>query len=84
MENQSAVNQQVIAKNFTDRAQEFVVPDQPACPIEKEMKAVNPLFNPPMHLNRATLRRWASWDTRFGILPRRPNVNRLFDFALAP
>src|SRR3954470_6787715 len=46
--------------------------------VRAQLKAVDPLFDPPMRLNRAILRRWASWDTRFGILPRRPNVRRLF------
>ena len=30
------------------------------------------------------LGRWATWDARFGILPKRPNLARLFDFGLAP
>jgi NitT/TauT family transport system substrate-binding protein/putative hydroxymethylpyrimidine transport system substrate-binding protein len=46
--------------------------------VRAQLKAVDPLFDPPMRLNRAILRRWAAWDARFGILPRRPNVRRLF------
>jgi hypothetical protein len=30
------------------------------------------------------LAKWAAWDARVGILPRRPNVKRLFDLGLAP
>jgi putative hydroxymethylpyrimidine transport system substrate-binding protein len=52
--------------------------------VKAQLAAVDPLFDPPMRLDRAVLARWASWDTRFGILPRRPKVRRLFDLALAP
>src|SRR5439155_5662936 len=50
--------------------------------VAAQMKAVDPLFDPPIRFDRATLERWASWDARFGILPRRPNVAQLFDTAL--
>ena len=56
--------------------------DQPL--VTAQMAAVTPLFNPPLKLNRALLERWATWDARFGILPRRPSVAKLFDFRLAP
>src|SRR5690349_18123567 len=46
--------------------------------VQAQLKAVDPLFDPPMKLDRAVLRKWAAWDARFGILPRRPNVSRLF------
>jgi NitT/TauT family transport system substrate-binding protein/putative hydroxymethylpyrimidine transport system substrate-binding protein len=52
--------------------------------VRAQLKAVNPLFDPPMRFDPAVLRRWAAWDARFGILPRRPNVARLFDLTLAP
>jgi NitT/TauT family transport system substrate-binding protein/putative hydroxymethylpyrimidine transport system substrate-binding protein len=52
--------------------------------VAAQMAAVEPLFDPPMRLDRALLEKWAAWDTRFGILPRRPSVARLFDFDLAP
>lgn len=51
--------------------------------VAAEMRAVIPLFDPPLRLDRRVLARWATWDARFGILPRRPNVRQLFDFALA-
>jgi hypothetical protein len=35
-------------------------------------------------LDRAVLDRWARFDERFGILQRRPDVGRLFEFGLAP
>jgi len=46
--------------------------------VRAQLRAVDPLFDPPMRLNRTMLARWASWDARFGILARRPNVRRLF------
>src|SRR4051812_41034894 len=52
--------------------------------VRAQLKAVDPLFDPPIRFNRAILQRWGAWDARFGILPRRPNVARLFDLALAP
>src|SRR5690349_20911132 len=52
--------------------------------VAAQLKAVDPLFDPPLRFNRAVLNRWANWDARFGILPRRPNVRRLFDLSLAP
>src|SRR3954465_11830406 len=45
--------------------------DDPLVP--PQTKAVDPLFAPPMKFDRALLQRWAAWDARFGILPRRPN-----------
>ena len=52
--------------------------------VKAQLQAVDPLFDPPLRFNRAALQRWAGWDARFGILPRRPNVRRLFDLGLAP
>src|SRR4051794_1862162 len=56
--------------------------DQPL--VAAEMRAVVPLFDPPMRVDRGVLARWGAWDARFGILPKRPNVARLFDTSLAP
>jgi putative hydroxymethylpyrimidine transport system substrate-binding protein len=52
--------------------------------VAAQMRAVQPLFDPPMRLDPGVLRRWAAWDARFGILPRRADVSRLFDYDLAP
>jgi putative hydroxymethylpyrimidine transport system substrate-binding protein len=46
--------------------------------VKAQLKAVDPLFDPPLRFDRPVLQRWATWDARFGILPRRPNVARLF------
>lgn len=52
--------------------------------VRAQMNAVDPLFDPPLRFNRAILAKWAEWDARFGILPRTPNVRKLFDLTLAP
>jgi putative hydroxymethylpyrimidine transport system substrate-binding protein len=52
--------------------------------VKAQMDAVEPLFDPPLRFDPAVLAKWAAWDARFGILPRRPNVKRLFDLSLAP
>jgi putative hydroxymethylpyrimidine transport system substrate-binding protein len=51
--------------------------------VRAQLDAVDPLFDPPLRFDPAVLRQWASWDARFGILPRRPNLARLFDLTLA-
>jgi NitT/TauT family transport system substrate-binding protein/putative hydroxymethylpyrimidine transport system substrate-binding protein len=51
--------------------------------VRAQLEAVDPLFDPPLEFDRAILERWAVWDARFGILPRKPDVARLFDLSLA-
>jgi NitT/TauT family transport system substrate-binding protein/putative hydroxymethylpyrimidine transport system substrate-binding protein len=50
--------------------------------VAAQLAAVDPLFDPPVRLNRSVLARWADWDTRFGIVKTRPDIARLFDYAL--
>jgi putative hydroxymethylpyrimidine transport system substrate-binding protein len=50
--------------------------------VRAQLKAVSPAFRPPLELNRAALEQWADFDKRFGILKRRPDVNRAFAFDL--
>jgi putative hydroxymethylpyrimidine transport system substrate-binding protein len=52
--------------------------------VKAQLDAVDPLFDPPLRFDRNVLERWAVWDARFGILPRKPNVARLFALSLAP
>src|SRR5436190_13394946 len=47
--------------------------------VKAQLTAVDPLFDPPLRFNRPVLARWAEWDVQFGILPRQPNVRRLFE-----
>ena len=52
--------------------------------VRAQLDAVAPALRPPLRLDRAVLERWAAFDERFGILSRRPDVDRLFEFGLAP
>jgi NitT/TauT family transport system substrate-binding protein/putative hydroxymethylpyrimidine transport system substrate-binding protein len=52
--------------------------------VRAQLKAVDPLFDPPLRFDPSVLQQWATWDARFGILPQRPNVRRLFALTLAP
>jgi NitT/TauT family transport system substrate-binding protein/putative hydroxymethylpyrimidine transport system substrate-binding protein len=50
--------------------------------VRAQLEAVSPLLDPSLRLNRAVLERWADFDKRFGILERRPDVERAFVFDL--
>ena len=52
--------------------------------VRAELAAIAPALQPPLRLDRQALAGWASFDTRFGILQRRPDLGRTFDFALGP
>jgi NitT/TauT family transport system substrate-binding protein/putative hydroxymethylpyrimidine transport system substrate-binding protein len=52
--------------------------------IRAQLDAVAPLFAPGMRMRRATIRRWAAFELRVGLIDRRPQVDRAFDFSLAP
>ena len=52
--------------------------------VRAQLDAVEPLFDPAVRLDAGLLREWAAWDARVGILPKRPDVGRLFDTTLAP
>jgi putative hydroxymethylpyrimidine transport system substrate-binding protein len=52
--------------------------------VRAQLAAVAGVLSPPLRLNRAVLERWATFDARIGILRRRPDVARAFDFAVAP
>lgn len=45
-----------------------------------QLAALRPAFRPIGALNHAEISRWAAWDVRYGILDRRPNVDRAFSF----
>ncbi len=45
---------------------------------DAQLRAVAPAFEPPLRLRRPALDGWAAFDTRFGILDRRPDVDRAF------
>jgi ABC-type nitrate/sulfonate/bicarbonate transport system substrate-binding protein len=50
--------------------------------VRAQLRAVSPILRPPLRLKRAALQRWADFDARFGILKRRPDVERAFVFDL--
>jgi hypothetical protein len=43
---------------------------------------VSPAFAPGLRLDRDVLEQWADFDARIGIVDRRPDVQRAFDFTL--
>ena len=51
--------------------------------VRAQLDAVMPLFSPPVRLDRAVLERWARFDARIGLVDRRPDVARAFDFSVA-
>ena len=52
--------------------------------IAAQLRAVAPIFAADLRLDRAVLERWADFDARIGIVKRRPDVSRAFDFTLLP
>jgi putative hydroxymethylpyrimidine transport system substrate-binding protein len=50
--------------------------------MRAQVDAVRPLFDPPIRLDRAVLERWADFDAGVGLVSRRPDVGRTFDFSL--
>jgi putative hydroxymethylpyrimidine transport system substrate-binding protein len=50
--------------------------------VRAQLRALGPLLDPSLKLDRAVLERWADFDKRFGILQRRPDVERAFAFDL--
>jgi putative hydroxymethylpyrimidine transport system substrate-binding protein len=50
--------------------------------VRAQLEAVAPAFEPPLVLRRRALEGWAEFDVRFGILERKPDVDRAF--ALPP
>ncbi len=54
--------------------------------VSAQLQGLLPAFRAPDghvgELNLATLRAWAAWEARFGIVPRPPDVTRAFDPSL--
>ena len=50
--------------------------------MRAQLDAVKPLFEPPIRLDREVLERWADFDVRVGLVPRRPDIGRAFDFSV--
>ena len=47
--------------------------------LAAQLHALLPAFSPIGRLNTATLRAWASWEARFGLVPKPPDVAQAFD-----
>jgi NitT/TauT family transport system substrate-binding protein/putative hydroxymethylpyrimidine transport system substrate-binding protein len=46
------------------------------------LRALRGAFSPPLRLDRDALESWAAYAARYGIVARRPDVDRAFDFAI--
>ena len=51
--------------------------------VRAQLDALRPVVSPPLRLDRAVIEKWADFDARIGIVEKRPDVARAFDFALA-
>jgi putative hydroxymethylpyrimidine transport system substrate-binding protein len=51
--------------------------------VAAQLRAVRPLFDPSLRLDRGVLEQWADFDARVGILARRPDVARTFAFGVS-
>ena len=52
--------------------------------VRAQLDAVAPIFAANLRLDRGVLEEWADFDARIGIVERRPDVGRAFDFTLRP
>ena len=50
--------------------------------VRAQLAAVSPVFAGGLRLHRDVLERWADFDARIGIVDRRPDIGRAFDFTL--
>jgi putative hydroxymethylpyrimidine transport system substrate-binding protein len=50
--------------------------------VRAQLEAVAPALKPPLRLDRRALEAWARFDVRFGILKRKPDVERAFALDL--
>jgi ABC-type nitrate/sulfonate/bicarbonate transport system substrate-binding protein len=66
---------------------EHEVPGLDPSLVRAQLTGLLPAFRAPDgrigELNPATLRAWARWETRFGIVTRAPDVASMFDLSLA-
>ena len=52
--------------------------------VRAQLKALRPATPGSLKLDRAVVERWAEFDERIGLVERRPDVVRAFDFTVAP
>jgi putative hydroxymethylpyrimidine transport system substrate-binding protein len=51
--------------------------------MRAQLAAVAPLFAPELRMDRRIIERWADFQVRIGLIDRRPQVDRAFDFSVA-
>jgi putative hydroxymethylpyrimidine transport system substrate-binding protein len=51
--------------------------------IRAQLDAVAPLFAAGLRMDRRIIERWADFQVRIGLIDRRPQVDRAFDFSVA-
>jgi putative hydroxymethylpyrimidine transport system substrate-binding protein len=51
--------------------------------VRAQLRALRPVVEPPMRLDRGVLERWARFAARFGIVRRAPDIDRAFAFDVA-
>jgi putative hydroxymethylpyrimidine transport system substrate-binding protein len=49
--------------------------------VRAQLDAIAPIVSPPLRMSRAVIERWADFDARIGIVEKRPDVGRAFDFS---
>jgi NitT/TauT family transport system substrate-binding protein/putative hydroxymethylpyrimidine transport system substrate-binding protein len=52
--------------------------------VAAQLRAVQPIFDTDLKLDRSVLERWADFDASIGIVKQRPDVAKAFDFSLMP
>jgi putative hydroxymethylpyrimidine transport system substrate-binding protein len=50
--------------------------------VRAQLDAVLPAFAPGLKLDRGVLEQWADFDTRVGLVTKKPDVATSFDFSL--
>jgi NitT/TauT family transport system substrate-binding protein/putative hydroxymethylpyrimidine transport system substrate-binding protein len=50
--------------------------------VRAQLRAIRSALSPTLRLDRPVLLRWAAWDARHHLLPRRPDVDSTFVFGL--
>jgi NitT/TauT family transport system substrate-binding protein/putative hydroxymethylpyrimidine transport system substrate-binding protein len=52
--------------------------------LRAQLDAVLPIFADGLQLDREVLEQWADFDVEIGLVEKRPDVERAFDFTVAP
>ena len=51
--------------------------------VQAQLDALRPVVTPPLRLDRELIEKWADFDARIGIVKKRTDVDRAFDFDVA-